>query len=173
MEQETTARIYEIGFNIIPTVNEKDREAVLASIDETITSRGGEFIARGEVEYIDLAYPMSKLFDNKKIIFNTAYFGWLKFEITPLKIIELKELFDKEKNILRYLMFKTVREDTFLKKKIGGSKKAKKEEAETEEVVIETEDFETELPHEKIEKLEKEAMDVISGDETKSEETAQ
>ena len=115
--EEREPRIYEIGYLLSPVIRAEDIEAKSQTLHALVTSLGGVVIADGAPEYIDLAYTMIKVIDNKKTRFDQAYFGWIKFELNPEKTAELKELFDREISIIRYLFISTVRENTVLSKK--------------------------------------------------------
>jgi len=116
MEDRNEPRVYEIGFQLLPTVPTADLEAELATIKELITSRGGQEIASQTPELMDLAYEMSKTIDNKRTHFSTAYFGWLKFEIDAEMIDEIDAAMAVLPNVLRFILVKTVREDTVAKR---------------------------------------------------------
>lgn len=126
-------KIYEIGFLLSPAVREEDLAARIDELKASITKFGADIFAEGTAEFIDLAYEMSKVIDNKRIRFNQAYFGWLKFELDPSKMNELKEVLDKNTTIVRYLLTMAVRENTIIgKKPLGKILKAGKREAITE-----------------------------------------
>ena len=158
-KKEAQEKIYEIGFNIMPTVGEKERVESIARIKEIVISNGGEEISEGEIEYIDLAYPMGKIIDYKRVEFDTAFFGWYKFSIATDKVALIKESLDAEKTILRFLLVNTVREDTISRKRIAVARKMKKDD--DIEIISDEEGFDNELPHEKIEKLEKMAEEMV------------
>jgi hypothetical protein len=50
--------------------------------------------------------------------FNFAYFGWVKYELPKEATAEVKEKLEKNKEILRFLVIKTVRENTLYGHKI-------------------------------------------------------
>ncbi len=49
--------------------------------------------------------------------YDTAYFGWLKFEIEPGKIEAVKKAVENRDTVLRVLLVSTVRENTYLGKR--------------------------------------------------------
>ena len=87
--------------------------------------------------FIDLAYTIVKTVDHKNKRFDEAYFGWIKFEGTPSGIAELEEGLKKDENVLRYLVVKTIRENTFIAKKFTGAKVKEVEEAPVAEEAVE------------------------------------
>ena len=108
-------QVYEIGFHILPTVAEEklgDEVSVLRNAIE----QGGAVILEDFPKMRDLAYKMQKYIDTKKVSFTKAYFGWIKFEGESELAQELKKVADEHENILRYLIIKTIRENTLLTK---------------------------------------------------------
>ena len=115
--------IYELGFLIIPSITEEAVPAKVGDMREAIRSFGAEFIAEEYPRQIDLAYPMQKKIENKNTIFTSGYFGWFKFEIEADLIDKIKKMLDLDSSIIRFLIIKTVRESTLLRRSVGGVKK--------------------------------------------------
>lgn len=120
-------QVYELGFHLLPTVAEEkvgdEISAILTEIE-----KGGEIIQEEYPKLKDLAYSISKYIETKKTRFDKAYFGWIKFE-GPTELAEsLKKVCDNHANVLRYLIIKTVRENTLVK-----PKEEKKEEEKGKE----------------------------------------
>jgi ribosomal protein S6 len=105
-------RIYEVGYHIIPSVTEEGVSAEEASIKSVIEKNGGIVISGETPRLMELAYTIERVTESKREKFDTAYFGWVKFEIDPAQIAVLKEAFDTNRKILRSLMITTVRENT-------------------------------------------------------------
>ena len=82
---------------------------------------------------------MTKVVSNVRSKFNTAYFGWIKFTMETQKVLELKKTLDLDPNIIRFLILKTVKENTIAAKRFvrGETYKrpAMKKSAENEIVV--------------------------------------
>ena len=109
---ESVARIYEIGYHIIPTVEEGDVEKVVGDIRSQIEKLGGSFIAEGAPSLMKLAYGIAAREGDKNVEHDRGYFGWLKFE-APIGAAEtLDESLKGNTKILRHIVFKTVREET-------------------------------------------------------------
>lgn len=140
-EEKTAAndkRVYELGYLLLPTLGEEVVPGVYTSLKDLVVSLGGEMISDEMPKMINLAYSMSKVITNKRNTFNTAYFGWVKFFMTPEMVLELKKKVDLDTNFLRFLVLKTVKENTIASKRFtykdmsrrkGGAPKA---EGETE-----------------------------------------
>lgn len=110
-------RVYEIGFLLSPAVREEDLDARVSELKDIITEKSGTIIAEGRPEFIDIAYEMIKVIENKNIRFRQGYFGWLKFNLTPDLLKVVTELFEKNQFIIRFLITKTVSENTVISKK--------------------------------------------------------
>lgn len=106
------ARVYEIGYHVAPVIKEEDVEKVVAEIRAAIEKTGGSFIAEGAPSMVRLAYGISGVEGGKRTIYDRAHFGWIKFEAPAHAAGNFDEALKGNKSILRYLVFKTVREDT-------------------------------------------------------------
>ncbi len=116
-EVETNSRIYELGYLLVPTLSEENVPATYSSLKDLIVSLGGEMISDEMPKIISLAYSMLKVTQNVRNKFDSAYFGWVKFEINPEKVLELKKKLDIDPNFIRFLILKTVRENTIAAKR--------------------------------------------------------
>lgn len=123
---EGELKIYELGYLLIPTLGEEDAPAVYGNIKETISALGGQFIMDEMPKMIPLAYTMDKIIQNVRHKFDNAYFGWVKFEMTGDKVEFLKKKLDLDTNTLRFLITKTVRENTIAGKRFSERGLAKK-----------------------------------------------
>ncbi len=110
-------KIYEIGYLFVPTLSEEELPKVYGDLKAMVESAGGIMIADEMPKFINLAYPMLKIVSNVRNHFDTAYFGWLKFEMSADKIGEIKKQLDLDINTIRFLIIKTVRENTIAQKK--------------------------------------------------------
>ncbi|MFT6361390.1 MAG: putative flap endonuclease-1-like 5' DNA nuclease [Candidatus Paceibacteria bacterium] len=107
-------RVYELGYLIMPTVDEgnlsDERDALVA----LITKFKGIVISEEVPQLVDLAYDMTKMIDNKKHTYSQAYFGWIKFDVTPDVVEALTDESELGGNIIRSIMVKTVRDNTLV-----------------------------------------------------------
>lgn len=111
-ENETPTRIYEAGYIIVPTVSEEDVEKAVSGIRSEIEKLGGSFIAEGAPSLVKLAFDMDKREGEKHVAYDRGYFGWLKFEAGTHAAKELTDSLKANPQVLRSIVFKTVREDT-------------------------------------------------------------
>ena len=114
---ETNPKIYELGYLLVPTITEADVPAAFGNLKELVTSLGGISISEEMPKPMSLAYLMSKVIANVRHKFNSAYFGWLKFTMDAERIPELKRKLDPDANLLRFLILKTVKENTIAAKR--------------------------------------------------------
>lgn len=111
-DTEDLLQIYEVGYHILPTVKEEDVEKVVADARSVIEREGGSFIAEGAPSLTKLAYAIPVKEGERKAEYDRAYFGWIKFEGKRDLIRTLSEVLKKSVNIMRFLVWKTIREDT-------------------------------------------------------------
>ncbi len=111
------ARVYELGYLLVPTIKEEDLSVNYGNLKELVSSLGGEIIADEMPKNIPLAYQMTKVVANVRSKFNTAYFGWTKFMMEPAKVLELKKKLDLDPSFIRFLIMKTVKENTIAAKR--------------------------------------------------------
>jgi ribosomal protein S6 len=153
-ENDAVTRVYEVGYLLIPTLSEEEVPAVYGNLKDLISGYNAAIIADEMPKMITLAYQMAKVTQNIRSKFDTAYFGWVKFEMSAANVANLKAKLDLDPNFLRYLVMKTVKENTIATKKFGykdGVKRkpftAKKEgeEAEGEQTPINKEEIDKEI----------------------------
>ena len=104
--------VYEIGYHVLSTVAESDVETVIGRLRKMIEKAGGSFVAEGAPQKMALAYPMAVWSNGKWTKYSDSYFGWLKFEVSSENIADIDRTCKADKDILRYLILTTVREDT-------------------------------------------------------------
>ena len=133
MEKEA-GNIYEVSYLLLPSLGEEQISAKSAALKEVIQGAGGAAISSEEAVLIDLAYPMTKVIGTTREKAQSGYFGWIKFEIEGDAVSKVKKAFDLDDAVLRFLIVKTVRENTLLHGKMMFKKeeKVKKENEPTE-----------------------------------------
>ncbi len=114
---DTNSKIYELGYLLLPTISEEDIPISYGNLKELILSLSGEIISDEIPKIIPLAYSMKKVTSNVYNKFNTAYFGWTKFIMDSQKVLELKKHLDLDPNFIRFLILKTVKENTIATKR--------------------------------------------------------
>lgn len=151
---EKDSRVYELSYLLTPSFSEEEALSIHGNLKEFITSLNGKMISDETPRIIDLAYTMSKMVKNVRNKFEKAYFSWVKFEIDPEKTADIKKKFDADDNIIRFLIIKTVKENTIASKRFvsreGGYRRsfvAKKETTSTSETssIINKEEVDKEI----------------------------
>ncbi|KKW09076.1 MAG: hypothetical protein UY46_C0005G0004 [Candidatus Kaiserbacteria bacterium GW2011_GWA2_49_56] len=98
-------------------MKEDGLEKAVGAIRSEIEKLGGNFIAEGAPSLTKLAYSITAREEGKKIEIDRAHFGWLKFEVQNSAVDIIEKLLKQDANILRSIIFQTVREDTRAKMK--------------------------------------------------------
>ncbi|MEX2028626.1 MAG: 30S ribosomal protein S6 [Candidatus Curtissbacteria bacterium] len=115
--EDSSSRVYELGYLLVPSIAEEDIPVNYGNLKDLVLSLGGEIIADEIPKTIPLAYTMEKVISNIRHKFNKAYFGWTKFVMDPQKVLELKKHLDLDPNFIRFLIIKTVKENTIAAKR--------------------------------------------------------
>lgn len=111
------ARLYELGYLLVPTTPEGDVAQAVDVLKAAITKAGGEISNEGAPEFIDLAYTMEKDVASKKYKYSQGYFGWIKFTLAPESVESLTKALDGNTAVIRYILVKTSVENTVVFKK--------------------------------------------------------
>ncbi|MDP3302331.1 MAG: 30S ribosomal protein S6 [Sulfuricurvum sp.] len=91
-------RHYENLVIVKPTLTEEEIKNTIATVEEFITSNGGEIIARDAMGMKKLAYPIEK---NAR-----GYFYVMYYKIAPSAISEIERRFRINEEILRFVTMK-------------------------------------------------------------------
>lgn len=111
-EKEIRNNVYEVGYLMVPTIAEENVGQEVTTFKDTLAEKGAVFISDEYPKLLELAYEMSRSINNKKQKFSYAYFGWVKFECSSSQAKDIKDFLDKNEKLVRYLLIKTVRENT-------------------------------------------------------------
>ena len=114
MESGEKGIIYEISYLLLPFISQEQIESKALSLKEVMQKIGGLVISDENPVLIDLSYSITKMISTVSHKCNAGYFGWIKFELEAEKLSELKKSLDNNNDVLRYLIIKTVRENTLL-----------------------------------------------------------
>ena len=133
-----TLTVYELSYLLLPSLAIEQVPGKALYLKDTLTSLGGNVISLETPVLIDLAYSMTKVVQTDRHKVNTGYFGWIKFEQISEGVEKVKKVLDADADIVRYLIIKTVRENTLLegKMKLKSEEKIRKDE-EVDEVIPE------------------------------------
>ncbi len=140
MNENKTDRlsVYELSYLIASSIPEEKVGEELSKIQKIIADGGSSIIAEEQPKLEDLAYTIKKKtvagsYDN----FDEAYFGWVKFEVSPSKIESIKKNVELIPSVIRVLVITTIRENTYLGKRASSPSKIETEaEKPTESVHV-------------------------------------
>lgn len=110
-------RVYELGYLLIPTIASENVLVNYGNLKDLVVNLGGEIISDEMPKMLPLAYSMLKVTQNVRNKFDAAYFGWIKFEMKAEKVLELKKKLDLDSTVIRFLILKTVKENTIAAKR--------------------------------------------------------
>jgi ribosomal protein S6 len=113
-ENETTvdSRVYEISFIFDNRLDESAALEKSNALKGSIAALGGSFISEEAPYMRELAYEMIRVVNNVNVRFNEGYFGWIKFNLTPSKVVEFEKAIKLDEQVVRYLVVTTVAENT-------------------------------------------------------------
>ena len=116
-EKKTDSKIYEVGYHIVSSVAEENVPQETEKIKAIILKEGGTIISEEAAKLRPLAYTLKKAEAGSYNKFDKAYFGWVKFEIIEGDVKNIDEALKAETNVLRYILIKTIRENTIFHQK--------------------------------------------------------
>jgi ribosomal protein S6 len=112
-------RVYEVSFHVLPTVAEDEAIGVMDKIRAEIgrgnlpdSKTGVEIVSEQVPVKMMLAYTIERRVSGKREKYNETYFGFIKFAIEKEHIPALEQMLRTTKEILRYLLIETKREET-------------------------------------------------------------
>ena len=119
-EKDLRLSVYEVGYLMVPTIAEESLGGEVTIFKDMFLENGAVFISDEYPKLLELAYEMSRSVNNKRQKFSYGYSGWVKFECTTSQAKIIKEVLDKNEKLIRFLMIKTVRENTMSVKRNYG-----------------------------------------------------
>ncbi|HVU80345.1 MAG TPA: 30S ribosomal protein S6 [Candidatus Paceibacterota bacterium] len=100
-----TRLIYEIGFHVVPTVEEAKVADVVEEIRTALSSAKADVLSEQFPAKMQLAYTIERAATGKREKYNEAYFGWIKFAVEERDGIPgIEAALRSSKNILRSLL---------------------------------------------------------------------
>jgi len=147
--------MYEIGYHLVSTLGEDELGAEVAKIREAIESRGGSVSSEEWPKVMSLAYSISRREDRTSKTYDSAYFGWVRFEVSSDQVKDLQEAIDSISSVLRFIIVAVEKERSIKHKKrsVQILKPAPvTDEEKSEETVVKDEESEAAIDRE-IDKL--------------------
>lgn len=129
---KTAGTVYEVGFHIVPAVSPESLPKEVDAIKAFLGKQGATIISEEFPKLRTLAYSMVKVIGQNRHTYDTAHFGWIKFEASKESVGEIEKFFQASEKVLRHLLIKTVRENTLYGGKIIAQEESAREEAPKE-----------------------------------------
>lgn len=114
MERES--KIYEIGYLLTPLIPEERINEEISVLRGLIEGNHGFIINEEGAKMQRLAYTIKKPNAGS---FDSAYFGWIKFMAASDSAPEIKKSFDKNQNVVRFLITEITKEEALRKLPTG------------------------------------------------------
>ncbi len=111
-------KIYELGYLLVPSIAEENVAKEVETIKSILAKYEAEVITEDFPKLRPLAYAMVKATGSERHKFDKAYFGWVKFEVEGDTAPQIKNELDKNTSVLRFMIVKTVRENTMVSQKV-------------------------------------------------------
>lgn len=121
---KTAGTVYEVGFHIVPTVSPENLPKEVDAIKAILGAQGATIISEEFPKLRALAYQMIKVVGPVRHRVDSAYFGWIKFEGPKETVAELNKALAASDKVVRFLIVKTVRENTIYGPQILAAEKA-------------------------------------------------
>jgi len=131
---EREVKVYEIGYLIVPSVPEEKIAEEINTIKDILNKHKAELIADETASLRPLAYTMIKKIGTANRRFDSAYFGWIKFEAEPVEVKLIEKEVKEVESVLRLLLINTVREHALLSSKLNLETLEKKGPVSTEDL---------------------------------------
>ncbi len=152
-----TSKVYELSYILASNISNDDLASEVAFIQDLVSKNGGDYISGENPVMIDLAYPMLKTTPTFRGKFTKGYFGWMKFEIEPESLSEIKKTLDLSSKVVRFLLVKTIRENTLL----NGKMSLKNDVSKSLSTESELENTSEEIPSMNLEEVDKSIDDLV------------
>ena len=149
IDAEVILRVYEAGYHIAATVKEDELDSIVGGIRSIIEKAGGTFITEGAPILTKFAYTMFQTEKGKRTAHDRGYFGWIKFEAPTATAKILTDALQSNKEIVRSMVFVTLREDTRAKFRAPAMREVKRAEMKA---VTRTEEVAAPISEEKLDK---------------------
>jgi ribosomal protein S6 len=108
--RQETGLVYELGYHLLPNLSDEEVLKEVTDFKGLIEKNGGSLVAEEAPKPMHLAYTMVKKQEGKNARFDNSFFGWVKFEISAEGQLSVNEEVDQNKNVLRFIIIKTLRE---------------------------------------------------------------
>ena len=105
--KDQDSRLYELGYHLLPVIMEEELGSEVTALRDLIEKHGGQVVSQEMPKAMALAYSLPKIIAGKRKYFDTAFFGWVRFEMLPQGAVALKDDLNGYEKILRFIIVKT------------------------------------------------------------------
>jgi ribosomal protein S6 len=103
-ERDEVRGSYELGFHLVPSLDENDLALRVEELVKMVTQDGGALIAEGYPQHCKLAYTMRKLKSGMWSAYDTSYFGWVRFEADKGAVARIVSALRANEYLIRHLL---------------------------------------------------------------------
>ncbi len=102
-------RLYEISYLVSPALAEDKASSALLPLKDLLAGKNAAVSAEESPKFRRLAYPIrtATAAGGKKHVFDSASFGWIRFESDAETIGEARKLLASSPDVIRFLIVKT------------------------------------------------------------------
>ena len=126
MEMKNEGTVYELGFLLAASIGDDKLPEAFGAVKNVLLEQGAVAVTEEFPKLTTLAYTIEKNIANKNERFSQGYFGWIKFELDASKVGIVDTMMKNRVEIIRYLLIKTVRENTIAAKRVIGVRRRSK-----------------------------------------------
>lgn len=112
-------KVYEVGYHIISSVSEENIPSEVEKIKGYLAKEKAVIISEEMPKLRPLAYSIKKAMGGAYKVYDKAYFGFIKFALgEDADVRTIDSAMKNNESVLRYIVIKTVRENTMYSPKI-------------------------------------------------------
>ena len=103
-ENKEETRFYEVGYHLVPTIAAEMVAEAAGKIKDRVAAHGGALMGEEMPKKVELAYPLPRLIGNTRAFFDSAYFGWVRFEMPQENIAVFDREMKENESVIRFLI---------------------------------------------------------------------
>ena len=116
VDEKVPARVYEVAYLVSPNVPEEKVAEVVGRLKAVLEKQNAFILSDEFPKFRQLAYTLVKPLGGKNEKYPSAYFGWIKFEVSASVLEEIQRAFERDSELVRFLIVK-VDKDSKIKSK--------------------------------------------------------
>ena len=108
--EKAVGKVYEVAYLVSPIMPEEKVGEVVSRIKAVLEKQSAFVLSEEFPRLKQLAYTLVKSLGGKNEKYTSAFFGWIKFDGSILKLNEVSAALEHDGDIVRFLIVKTDRE---------------------------------------------------------------